>query len=153
MSEGVTLQLCKDRMPRLLFRVMRQGLVWDVNQRDLDLEEVRDMLLLFRGQQENKITRIGANQLHENTLMGTSIGQRSEPRGEQGIAQKWLQPSQLLKTKIGTSMKQSLDPRVVQGTMMGNRLEQRLEPNQVHETRSGISREQRAEPRGAQMMR
>ena len=35
---------------------MKQGFVWDVEQRDLDLEEVRDMLLLTRGEQEKDIS-------------------------------------------------------------------------------------------------
>merc|ERR1719392_507218 len=56
-SKGETLPLSKDRLPRLLYRVLRHGLIWDVNQRDLDLQEVRDMLLLSRGEQENKLKR------------------------------------------------------------------------------------------------
>ena len=39
-SKGYTLKLDRERLPRLLFRVMRQGLIWNVDERDLELAEV-----------------------------------------------------------------------------------------------------------------
>jgi len=53
-SKGYTLKLDRERLPRLLFRVMRQGLIWNVDERDLELAEVRDMLLMSRDSVERK---------------------------------------------------------------------------------------------------
>jgi len=35
-----------------VFRTLRQGLVWEVDRRDLDLGEIRDMMFLSREQQD-----------------------------------------------------------------------------------------------------
>ena len=56
-ARGYTLKLDRDTMPRLLFRVMREGLVWNVDMRDLELSEVRDMLLMERDIQERRLEK------------------------------------------------------------------------------------------------
>ena len=50
---GYTLKLEKNRIPRLLYRVLRQGLIWNMDMRDLELGEIRDMLLMSRSQAED----------------------------------------------------------------------------------------------------
>ena len=50
--EGNVIRLDREKLPRLLYRVMKQGMIWDVEERDLDLGEVRDMLLMTREQEE-----------------------------------------------------------------------------------------------------
>ena len=57
-ARGYTLKLDRDTMPRLLFRVMREGLVWNVDMRDLELGEVRDMLLMERDIQERRMEAV-----------------------------------------------------------------------------------------------
>ena len=52
---GYTLRLDRDTMPRLLFRVMREGLVWNLDERELGLGEVRDMLLMSRDIEERRL--------------------------------------------------------------------------------------------------
>ena len=54
-ARGYTLKLDRETMPRLLFRVMREGLIWNVDKRDLELGEVRDMLLLELNIQEQRM--------------------------------------------------------------------------------------------------
>jgi len=47
-----SLPLEREWMPVLVFRTLRQGLVWEVDRRDLDLGEIRDMMFLSREQQD-----------------------------------------------------------------------------------------------------
>ena len=42
-------------LPRYLRRLLRQGLLWEVCERDLDLQEVTDMLLVTRRTEEEKL--------------------------------------------------------------------------------------------------
>ena len=42
-------------LPRYLRRLLRQGLLWKVSERDLDLQEVTDMLLVTRRTEEEKL--------------------------------------------------------------------------------------------------
>ena len=56
-SRGCSLRLDREKLPRLLYRLMKEGFVWALEQRDLDLEEVRDMLILTRGELEKEIRR------------------------------------------------------------------------------------------------
>ena len=60
-ARGYTLKLARDTMPRLLFRVMREGLIWNVDMRDLELGEVRDMLLMERDIQEQRMEEADAS--------------------------------------------------------------------------------------------
>ena len=55
-SNGYTLKLDRNKMPTLLFRVMRQGLIWNIDDRDLDLTEIRDMLLMSRHSVERAVS-------------------------------------------------------------------------------------------------
>ena len=55
-SNGYTLKLDRDKMPTLLYRVMRQGLIWNMDDRDLDLTEIRDMLLVSRRRVEKNVS-------------------------------------------------------------------------------------------------
>ena len=56
-KQGQVLKPDKTKTPKLLIRVLREGLVWDSTKRDLDLEEIRDMLLMNREQQEQEKLR------------------------------------------------------------------------------------------------
>ena len=47
MAQGYTLKLDRETMPRLLYRVMREGLIMSVDLRDLELGEARDMLRMY----------------------------------------------------------------------------------------------------------
>ena len=49
---GAGLPLHRSSLPRYIYRLLHQGLVWDEKERDLDLQEVRDMLLVTRREQE-----------------------------------------------------------------------------------------------------
>ena len=42
-------------LPRYLHRLLRQGLLWKVSERDLDLQEVTDTLLVVRRTEEEKL--------------------------------------------------------------------------------------------------
>ena len=59
LTRGCSLSLVREKLPRLLYRLMKQGFVWD-----LDLEEVRNMLMLTRGEQEKEIRCIPPSDLH-----------------------------------------------------------------------------------------
>ena len=50
-----SLPLQRDRIPLLVYRTLRQGLVWEVERRDLELGEIRDMMLLSRVQQDRTL--------------------------------------------------------------------------------------------------
>ena len=141
-SNGVTLPLFKDKMPKLLYRVMRQGLVWDVQHRDLDLEEVGDMLLLVKGEQEKKLTMTSmepgfdANP-GQKSMMGDNMERKLELRGEQETGMETmmdqrLKVSQVQKDNKGLSVGQNRDPMEVQ-MMTGTRLKQKLESRGIHE--------------------
>ena len=47
-----SLPLERKRMPVLVFRTLRQGLIWEVEGRDLELTEVRDMMTHSRKQKD-----------------------------------------------------------------------------------------------------
>ena len=49
---GAGLPLHRSSLPRYIYRLLHQGLVWEEKERDLDLQEVRDMLLVTRREQE-----------------------------------------------------------------------------------------------------
>ena len=76
-SRGDTLRLNRERLPRLLYRVTKLGFICDVKQRDLDLDEVRDMLLLTRGEQEKQVRTFPSSDL---CLFSSSALQRDVKR-------------------------------------------------------------------------
>ena len=47
-------------MPTLLYRFMRPGLIWNMDDRDLDLTETRDMLLGSRRRRQKNVSE-GSN--------------------------------------------------------------------------------------------
>ena len=50
-GRGAGLEVGRE-IPRYIRRVLRQGLLWEVDERDLELQEVRDMLLVARRKEE-----------------------------------------------------------------------------------------------------
>ena len=50
----------RDKMPTLLYRFMRPGLIWNMDDRDLDLTETRDMLLGSRRRRQKNVSE-GSN--------------------------------------------------------------------------------------------
>ena len=57
---GHTLKLDRDKMPTLLYRFMRPGLIWNMDDRDLDLTETWDMLLVSRRRRQKNVSE-GSN--------------------------------------------------------------------------------------------
>ena len=47
-------------LPRYIRRLLRLGLLWEMAERDLDLDEVRDMLLITRRREEESLEVVGA---------------------------------------------------------------------------------------------
>ena len=57
MRRGASLALHRSRLPRYIHRLLQQGLVCSLEERDLDLQEVRDMLLVTRREAEDAVAR------------------------------------------------------------------------------------------------
>ena len=60
-------------LPRYVRRLLRLGLLWEVAERDLDLDEVRDMLLITRRREEERLEVGGAavpRQIHDEKPTG-----------------------------------------------------------------------------------
>ena len=67
-------------LPRYLRRLLRQGLLWKVSERDLDLQEVTDMLLVTRRTEEEKLG-VAASKACQDVRMaeGNLINQKGQP--------------------------------------------------------------------------
>ena len=67
-------------LPRYLRRLLRQGLLWKVSERDLDLQEVTDMLLVTRRTEEEKLG-VAANKACQDVRMAERdlINQNGQP--------------------------------------------------------------------------
>ena len=82
-------------LPRYIRRLLRQGLLWDVAERDLDLDEVRDMLLVTRRTEEEKLDEVAGfpnlryneeehiSRFPSNMISGQASGERYPSFGEE----------------------------------------------------------------------
>ena len=89
-ARGYTLKLDRETMPRLLFRVMREGLIWNVDMRDLELGEVRDMLLMERDIQEQRMEEV-AGSVQDRVAKDSARNQAVKPPKED-LKTKFVRP-------------------------------------------------------------
>ena len=126
---GYTPRLDRDTMPRLLFRVMREGLVWNLDERELGLGEVRDMLLMSRDIEERRLAAALQQTDRDPARSKPSEpdrAQRRTPPGDPRGVDYDLQPS----SDLANFSKSALQSDIIK--LLKKRSKQKVEAQSIH---------------------